>query len=847
MIVRRVPGDPLQIKRQSHLATWLVSGGLLAVFVLLLAFGTGNRAASQKTIPAPPDTTTKTGSMPLVVAPDPAAFQTLAVQVDFKGMQKLARKKQEAIRQGVLTTQEDDWVDGVFSEGEALIPLKMRLKGDWLDHVRGKKQSYRIQVKQLHTWNRMRTFSVQTPLSRDFLSEWVYHQLLQQEGLLSTRYDFIKFTLNGEPLGVYAYEEHFEKYLPEYNHRREGPIVKFDETAVWQARQQDLEKKRPVGTTEGGYHAFEAAEITPFQEGKTANDTVLKKQFEAAQSLLFAYKYGLKPASEIFDLEKTARYFALLDVAHAWHSLIWHNQRFYFNPLIERLEPIGFDGYTMDGAMHWIQRPFLGYQANDKQDYFLGDMLLNLFDDEAFTTHYLRELYRLSDTTILAEFLQKTEPEISRREEFIRQDFPQYQYNRQFLIENAKTIRMVFFPFEGTSVSIRTQTKHKETQYLMAANKHGLPLQLVGAGEKEKIMTDTFPQKLFLPAFIYESPLSYRSFEVKANAKFIFFELPGLDSLFSAPISPWAVPGTFIQPQRLSQSFALDTTLFYEVKGKDLIFPAGTYTLRKNIVIPEGYRVHFSPGFRMDMVKGAAFISRSPVFARGTADIPVEIFSSDGTGQGFSVLQAQEKSILEFVVFNRLNTLSKDGWQLTGAVTFYESPVQFRHCKFLNSQCEDALNLVRTEFDLQTSQIHQTTYDGLDVDFCKGKIVSCDFTEMKNDGMDFSGSNVEVIDCQVLGAGDKGVSVGEESTVLIQSVKVADAKTGIAAKDLSKAEVRLLILENCQTGIAAYRKKPEYGPAEIEVKKYEAKGVTHLHLIEKGSRLILEGKETGGL
>ncbi|MEZ4773923.1 MAG: right-handed parallel beta-helix repeat-containing protein [Bacteroidia bacterium] len=846
MIVRQPSGDPLQIKKQSQLTTGLVAGGLLAVFVLLLAFGSGNRAAGKKSIqvlPNVPDTMVS----PAISSPDPAAFQTLAIQVDYKGMQKLRQKKQEAIEKGVLMSNDEDWVDGVFSEGESLVPIKMRLKGDWLDHVRGKKQSFRIQVKQAHSWNRMHTFSVQTPLSRDFLSEWVYHQWLQSEGLLSTRYDFIRFTLNGEPLGVYAYEEHFEKHLPEYNHRREGPIVRFDETAVWQHRQQDLENGRPVGTTEGGFHAFEAADITPFQEGRTAKDTVLKKQFEVAQKLLFSFKYGLKPATEVFDIPKTARYFALLDVAHAWHSLIWHNQRFYFNPLLERLEPIGFDGYTMDGEMRWMMRPFLGYQANHKEGYFLGDLLLNLFDDSTFTRTYIHELERLSDTTRLKTFLTRLEPEIARREEFLRQDFPDYTYNRRFLKDNAKNLRMLLYPFDETAVSIRTQNKTQDRQMLMAANKHGLPLQLVGTGEKSERMTDTFARPTMLPAFIYESAPDYHAFEANIKAKYVFFALPGIDSLFSAAISPWETPGTFIQPNRLSQDLILDTTRFYQVKGRDIIFPPGDFTVNKHILIPQGYRVYFSPGLNMNMIKGSAFISRSPVFAYGNETQPIQIKSSDGLGQGITILQAGEQSELNFVAFEGLNTLNHDGWQLTGAVTFYESPVRINRCSFVNNHCEDALNIVRTEFEISNSYINRTAFDGLDVDFSKGKIVSCEFTNISNDGMDFSGSIIDVVDCQVIGAGDKGISIGEESQVLVQSAKVANATTGIAAKDLSKAEVRLLILENCQTGIAAYRKKPEYGPAEIEVKKYEAKAVNHLHLIEKGSRLILEGKETGGL
>ena len=37
------------------------------------------------------------------------------------------------------------------------------------------------------------------------------------------------------------------------------------------------------------------------------------------------------------------------------------------------------------------------------------------------------------------------------------------------------------------------------------------------------------------------------------------------------------------------------------------------------------------------------------------------------------------------------------GWELTGAVTFYESPVTFSRCEFSRSRSEDALNVIRGE------------------------------------------------------------------------------------------------------------------------------------------------------
>ena len=75
----------------------------------------------------------------------------------------------------------------------------------------------------------MKEFSIQHPKTRNYVYEWLFHEALKREDLLSLRYEFIDVTLNGKDLGTYALEESFEKRLIEHNGYREGPIVRFNE------------------------------------------------------------------------------------------------------------------------------------------------------------------------------------------------------------------------------------------------------------------------------------------------------------------------------------------------------------------------------------------------------------------------------------------------------------------------------------------------------------------------------------------------------------------------------------------------------------------------------------------
>jgi hypothetical protein len=129
----------------------------------------------------------------------------------------------------------------------------MRLKGDWLDHLKGDKWSFRIEITE-DSWKGIREFSVQSPITRDFLNEWFLHQIALDEGLLATRYGFINLYLNGDSKGVYAYEEHFKKQVIESAQHREGPILKFDEFEFWDNMRNGIQADLAYETTE--IHAF---------------------------------------------------------------------------------------------------------------------------------------------------------------------------------------------------------------------------------------------------------------------------------------------------------------------------------------------------------------------------------------------------------------------------------------------------------------------------------------------------------------------------------------------------------------------------------------------------------------
>ena len=771
-----------------------------------------------------------------------AEFPQLNLRIPDKGMEVLDAKRQEAISRGLLTQGEDDWVKARLDTGGQEIPVRVRLKGDLPDHFLTPKWSFRVRAKAPHAWSRMVTFSLHTPLARGHLDEWFYHSWLRREDVLSPRYDFVKLSINGEPRGLYAYEEHFDKQLVESAARREGPILKFDEAGVWALRQRATDYDLDWGEMERLNESYQQAPAQPFGEEKAAANPALRPQLDLALELMHQFQTGSAPASELFDLDRLARFFVITDISRAYHGLIWHNLRFYYNPVLGKLEPIGFDGFTETGAFEWLSRPFMGAQISDPpQGQPAERSLMQLFLDPAFAARYYHYLLRYTEPGYLQTLFMELAAPLERRQALIQEEFPGYAFDSQAITRRAGSLRRLLLPYGAHDIEALTEGTEAGQRHLALRNRHLTPLVITAWGRTADGPSASLDTAFFLPSQP-NPPVAYRSLRVPAEAQYLFYHLPGMDSLLPVRILPYGPAAPRVPSQALFAGIQVETGPWYEVRDRQIHFRAGAHRVDRDIVIPAGYEVFFPPGTELTFVGEAAFISRSPVYMFGEEARPVRLLAPEGQASGFTVLQAGRESVMRYVEVNGFNTLRREGWNLTGAVTFYESDVRIDHCTFTRNQCEDGLNLVRCQFELTASTLSHTFSDAFDADFCTGKVSHCHFFRTGNDAMDVSGSQVEISDCTVEYAGDKGLSVGEESTAKAWRVQVRHAVIGMAAKDLSRLQAAQIRLEDCGTGFAAYQKKPEFGPAQIEVNEWWGSRIKRLHLVERGSTLQLNGQ-----
>ncbi len=764
------------------------------------------------------------------------------------GIQKLTAKRTQALKLGILENTDDDYVKGVIAYNGDTMKANIRLKGDWLDHLRGSKWSFRIKIKGQKAWRGMRSFSLQSPETRGFLNEWILHNLFKQEDVLTTRYGFVPIRLNGKNLGIYAYEEHFDRHLLEYNQRREGPILKFNEDHFWRALRiisnTNLETEFPL---------LKASLIEPFKKNRTLRNTQLYNEFISAQNLLYQFKMNLKPVSEIFNIDALAKFYALLDITKGYHGFRWHNIRFYYNPVIAKLEPIGFDCFIPGGIFNLIDEPAIGLFQNDtvKKPYE-HLVFLYAFTDTKFVAKYYHYLEEYSSPEFLSGFFRQISKDLHVQYDYLYKEFAINFPDTSFYFTNAVIIRNSLHDKKINKPQSCPVLQIDQNPYSFDFYPEMVPYLVQPYRMQETIFIKNYlPEKIHLTGYYNSSEyvktkdvpvnrFSSTSVKIGDEVNKITIIIGQNSDTFQIETIRWPYPKDYSPQQDIYNKYSIKQfNSFFIIDNKNIIIQ-GKHVLKNPLIIPEGYQVLFKAGTELDLINNAIFITYSPVTMNGRQTNPVIIKSSDGNSMGFHVLLAKEKSEMKYVIFDQQNTLKYKGWQLTSAVTFYESDVSMRFVKFINTRCEDALNIIRSKFELSNCTFDNIFSDAFDSDFSRGIVKNSLFKDIGNDAIDFSGSNVTVENCTIENPGDKGISGGERSILQITDSKINGANIAVASKDLTNIYLNNCTIENCNYGLVVFKKKPEFGPATIISEETNLQSTLNETFIEKGSKVILE-------
>jgi hypothetical protein len=470
--------------------------------------------------------------------------ENIGIQIKSKDLDKLFKYRNKAIQNGVIGKSLKKYFKALMIYNKEEIPIKIRLKGDWIDHLSGDKWSFRIKILGDKDFKGMKAFSIQHPKTRSYLEEWIMHKIFKDENILTTRYGFITASLNGNNLGIYAYEEHFSKELLQHNNKTKAPILKFNEEGVWETRLNNTKNRN-------FYPYFEASEIIPFQKKSVFSSDSLKKSFAKGLKLMTKYKEFDENLEDIFDLNYTAKLYALYDIGKIRHSYHWHNQRFYYNPKANKLEHIAFDCYA--GIEEGIKDIIYGYSNKNSSDFKATYLSKQFFNNDLFVANYKRFLKKFSSEEYLTNIINKYSTSSDSLNTILKYEFQDYEFYIDYLNDNAKAVRELlpsytsnhdflvkpfiydcasiennYFPSIG--IKANKYINRKNELVLSIKNFHLDTVYLVGySSERKNNALVKFKDSIFLTPF--QSQGESIKLKISKDADFIFFKPQNTKSL----------------------------------------------------------------------------------------------------------------------------------------------------------------------------------------------------------------------------------------------------------------------------------------------------------------------------
>ena len=784
--------------------------------------------------------------------PSSKLIPKLYIDIKFKEFKKISKAKEIGWKAKTNIARPDDWVSAKITYNGETKKIKMRLKGKTINHMIGDKWSYRINVKDGASLFGMRRFSIQHPKVRNYESEILFFHALKREGIIAPRYFFANIIINGKDIGVMAVDEHMGKELLESQNRKEAPIIRFDDDLFYQAYAIHAPFKNV-------FRNYKTQPIKIIGSNPKNKSEVFQIHLKLAIGLLRGFVEGEIPASSVFDPVLTGRYLAISRVWGAEHSLEFDDIRFYYNPITARLELIGHDGKVLqEGVQTYI------YPNNPLIDHLLSDPEIRFYFSET-----LQRLHNEFQEGITLEWVQKIQD------------------------KNLEILQREFYSFEGLNlgkIQARASANYKADQGLFGNYPSYLNIHYINGADDKGILEITNhlpnlvdvnsitvtnrltgkeePAVLQLPKVL---PMVLEATKYKTSPKIrkiilnndynikdynieISSRIRGAGTIMvHEAISYYPVLKSNPIPTRPISQTLSDFPFITQTDPVTLLMKQGQWNIDSWLFVPQDFKLIIQEGTLLNFASSVGIISKGRLMIAGTPKNPVVLKGKGDNGlwQGIAVLDTRETSVWSNTTIKDTTGIKLGEWSLTAGVTFYQADVVLNNVLFSGNLCEDSLNIVRSNFELNEVSINNALSDGFDSDFSKGVVTKGTFENIGmtggGDAIDVSGTTITIRGTKFKHIGDKAISAGENSTVTGTQVLIEGAAAGIVSKDGSHVSIEDASISGVKiASMMAYIKKQEYGSATIIANNIKIGETPDSVIVEKGNQIFIDGIEVPG-
>ena len=816
---------------------------------------------------------------------DKSDLPVLRIYMSDGAINKIDQKRKSVLnmRRPIHISEDGDWVNGsaIVEHGtrKEKSKITLRLKGDWGGHMdHPKKLSFRIKTRAGGYLFGVKTFSIQHPKTRHYANEPMALKHMRSHDILAPKSQFVDVHINGHSIGVMNMEEHFKKEMLEAQDRRDGPILAMDEGDVWAQRDLAYNRTTPHVKSRMNFFPYRDSPIKNYRSAKFERGTIPTNNELRAVSKLRDYFYGNADVRETFDYDLLSKYWVLTNIWGGCHATVWHNRRYYFNPISGLFEPVSFDNNaSLKNEFQFCLFNEVKLTRNDPRfiahvrefsHNLAAELSSKAFQDQfaldAARYQEMLELESFEDLlpTLTVENLQENlekfttnfERSLKTQKNRLQTNMSRYGDRVTNMVKNdlgpfALHLTVNYFPepdgkgkieFRSMTPSdIEILSVYYAGKKKIKANFDMEPFRLLSANKDPSVTSldvnipdDQLRQK----GDLY---VDYK-YLGQEHRKIIPIQHRFFDSGFTE--TPLKILGAIIGEAQINRT------------TKQIVIKKGTYEFTDSIELPRDWKTIIKPGANISFKNGSLLKLRGPLFVEGKKNKPVRInvesnltYKDMGRWGGIFVSSAKTRSKVTHMILEGTGTqnlANRQGYYgMTGCFSFYNSDVTISHSEFNSAQCEDALNIVKSDFILTNIIIAGARADAFDSDFSVGLVKDSIFKDSGNDGVDVSGTKLELQGLTMTNIGDKAVSVGEKSTLQAKNIDIKGAVLGVASKDLSEAIIEDIRFEGISgTALMTYIKKQEYGPSLINCKKCVFEPGTVISGRQDGTKIIVNGK-----
>ena len=777
--------------------------------------------------------------------------ENLNINLKFEAELTLENNRKRAIAENGLnpnTTARE--VNFTIQDKNKILKGKIRLKGGRNAHWNEKKYStYKIDLDANQYFMGMNKFSISKPRMRNYIHEWLYHEMGKELGLINLNYKFINVSINGSKKRLYALEEGFSKELIERSKRRNGPIFSLREELSMEGKKSVVEiYNKKYWNTEENYKLAEEA-------ANKLNKFFLQKE----------------KAENVFDLDKWATLLAICDYLKTFHGAQQKSVKFYYNPINGLFEPVLYDGhrgrqhpnynkwnynyndqiifdyvfkhsdsYFPDNSLYWTKLFFVDYKQKDF--------------NKKFYKLYLKKLNKISSEKFINNFYYSREKEIKKINNQIYSDY--------YLFDNNASYGPGFYYFSKQDFFQRAGKLRKKISYKELVQNQRFQVGIID----NELIIKNFNRSQYYGLFEirtlncqnnidlidsngeykiieYNNYLNYlNKADVKSSEDYDFanvivktkidlsrFENEQLNQCKGVTVyNVLNNTETYLEIDRLNFSSIKENKKdidkdnykkhFVEV-GKELYLNSDLELINENLFIPEKFTVILKPGQKIILEDNAFIFSKSNWIAKGKEERIYIMGQKDNFGGGLIIDGVNQKSYFENVNFAYLSGLKKDYLDTDTGISY--SPISSYDSNSINTYSErlkkiffnkslngflimGSLNLHNTEVDLVNVKLDKiNSEDAINIINSKFTIKNLTFVENLSDAidLDFSEGIIEATAFKDIGNDAIDFSGSKVKVRDVHFDNIGDKLISIGEN--SEIDIKNIIAEKSYIGIAS--------------------------------------------